>query len=151
VAEILPAADLYTHRRRCWMQVAFPCIGVIYWRSVAAWKAAGVTRQLLAFNRQQVCESRILDLNEVLAKLLKGLARLVGEHVEVTMNPAVDLAQKKCNLCVRYDLPLMCRVAHFHVLCSCPKIRFFTQSRTSAKRQLVLSAKFGVREEHHLL
>ena len=49
--------------------------------SQAAQRAAGLTRQLLAYGRRQRMESRLLDLNEVVATLTKMLPRLIGEHI----------------------------------------------------------------------
>jgi hypothetical protein len=46
-------------------------------------RAAGLTRQLLAFSRKQVLEPRVLDLNSVVAGMRPMLERLVGEDVEV--------------------------------------------------------------------
>jgi PAS domain S-box-containing protein len=46
-------------------------------------RAAGLTRQLLAFSRRQVLQPRLVDLNEVVADVQKMLARLVGEDVEI--------------------------------------------------------------------
>jgi PAS domain S-box-containing protein len=49
----------------------------------AADRAATLTRQLLAFSRKQVMESRVLDLNDVITSIRKLLARLVGEDIRV--------------------------------------------------------------------
>ncbi len=44
-------------------------------------RAAALTRQLLMFSRRSVMDVRSLDLNEVVANLLKMLGRILGEHV----------------------------------------------------------------------
>jgi two-component system, cell cycle sensor histidine kinase and response regulator CckA len=46
-------------------------------------RAAGLTRQLLAFSRKQVLQPRMLDLNRVVEEMRPMLERLVGEAVEV--------------------------------------------------------------------
>ncbi len=48
-------------------------------------KAATLTRQLLAFSRQQVLQPAILDINGIVKDLLKMLPRLLGEDIEVSL------------------------------------------------------------------
>ena len=58
-------------------------------------KAADLTKQLLAFSRQQVLAPRVVDLNSVLVDLEKMLRRLVGEDVEIVTHYARTLSRVK--------------------------------------------------------
>ena len=56
----------------------------------AAGRAAGLTRQLLAFSRQQVLEPKVLDLHEIIAEMKELLLRMVGEDVELIVTAPTD-------------------------------------------------------------
>lgn len=62
---------------------------------MAADEAASVTRQLLAFARQQVAEPRVLDLNVVLTDLEPLLRRIVEENVRLEVARGHDLGDAK--------------------------------------------------------
>jgi PAS domain S-box-containing protein len=53
----------------------------------AANRAANVTRQLLAFTRQQFLRPEILDLNLVIAELAGMMRRSLGEDTQVVLKP----------------------------------------------------------------
>lgn len=49
-------------------------------------RAAGLTRQLLAFSRKQVMQPRLLDLNSVVHEIEQILRRLIGENIDLTVD-----------------------------------------------------------------
>jgi len=61
----------------------------------AARRSADLTRQLLAFARQQPIAPRIMDLNEVIDNMIKMLARLIGEDIDLVWIPGENLAKVK--------------------------------------------------------
>jgi two-component system cell cycle sensor histidine kinase/response regulator CckA len=48
-------------------------------------RAAGLTRQLLAFSRKQIIELVVLDLNQVVVEMRVMLGRLIGEDVAIVL------------------------------------------------------------------
>jgi PAS domain S-box-containing protein len=53
--------------------------------------AASITRQLLAFSRRQTLEPKVLNINEVVARVQTILRRLIGEDIELVadLNPEI--------------------------------------------------------------
>jgi PAS domain S-box-containing protein len=60
---------------------------------MAAQRASGLTHQLLAFARREVLQPRVLNLNEVVAGVLKLLQRTLGEHIGLLtdLDPELEL------------------------------------------------------------
>ena len=56
-----------------------------------------MTRQLLAFSRQQVLAPQVLDLNALIANLTKMLKRLIGEDIDFVFNPGPGPAMVKAD------------------------------------------------------
>ncbi|WP_447973626.1 response regulator [Nitrospira sp. Kam-Ns4a] len=54
-------------------------------------RAAALTRQLLAFSRQQAVQPRLLDLNAVIRNVAQMLCRLLGERIDLHIHAASDL------------------------------------------------------------
>ena len=65
--------------------------------SRAAERAAALTRQLLAFSRQQVQKIAVFDLNDVVSDTESMLARLLGEDVRISKDLAPDLGRVKAD------------------------------------------------------
>jgi two-component system, cell cycle sensor histidine kinase and response regulator CckA len=59
----------------------------------AGQRGAVLTRQLLMFNRQQVIEPRLLDLNEILNDMARMFQRLIGGDIALVVRPARGLGQ----------------------------------------------------------
>jgi two-component system, cell cycle sensor histidine kinase and response regulator CckA len=58
----------------------------------AAQRAAGLTKQLLAFSRRQVLHAARLDVNGLITEMTVMLRRLIGEHIEVALVLAPHLS-----------------------------------------------------------
>ena len=56
-------------------------------------RAADLTRQLLAFSRQQVLQPRVLDLNDVIRNTERMLLRILGEDIQLTVRTAAGLGR----------------------------------------------------------
>ena len=63
----------------------------------AAERAAGLTRQLLAFSRMQVLQPRVLDLNEIVAGMIQMVSRVIGANIELAFLPGANLGRVKAD------------------------------------------------------
>jgi two-component system, cell cycle sensor histidine kinase and response regulator CckA len=73
-------------------------------------RAAALTRQLLAFSRRQVLQSKNVYLNDVIEHILQMISRVIGSHIRLAFTPDPDLGavhadphqieQVLMNLCV---------------------------------------------------
>ncbi|HET6515465.1 MAG TPA: PAS domain S-box protein [Thermodesulfovibrionales bacterium] len=57
----------------------------------AAIRSKDITRQLLAFSRQQIIEPKPVQLNDLLTEMQNTLGRLIGEDVHLSVYPGNDL------------------------------------------------------------
>ncbi|MEW6127444.1 MAG: ATP-binding protein [Acidobacteriota bacterium] len=57
----------------------------------AGQRATSLTRQLLMFSRKQIVQPKVIDINTLLAEMGKMLRRLIGEDVELHINPKENL------------------------------------------------------------
>jgi PAS domain S-box-containing protein len=74
---------------------ASPYYGQVSQMKKAGDRAAGLTRQLLAFSRKQIIEPKVLDLNVVVGDLHKMLRRLVREDIDIVLALAPALGRVK--------------------------------------------------------
>ena len=63
----------------------------------AAWRAAQLTRQLLAFSRKQPQSLRILEPNPLIAEITQTLRRLIREDIELTFVPGTGIGRVRAD------------------------------------------------------
>lgn len=63
----------------------------------AADKAAALTRQLLAFSRQQLMQPKVISLNHIIHDMEKMLRRLIGADIEFTVRPTEPLGSVRAD------------------------------------------------------
>ena len=63
----------------------------------AGTRAAGLTRQLLAFSRRQILQAKLFDLNSLVADMSTMLHRLIGEDIQLTTMLKPQIGQIKAD------------------------------------------------------
>ena len=58
-------------------------------------RAAGLTRQLLAYARRQMLEPRVINLNLMIGEMTSLLQKVIGEQIEVKLALAPDLQARR--------------------------------------------------------
>ncbi len=111
-------------------------------------RAAGLTRQLLAFSRKQILKPIVLDLNTVITGMGKMLPRLIGEDVELRFDLAGALGKTKADPGqmeqVLMNLVVNARDAMASGGCITVKTENAEFSGTSRKRAIVDSGRYVV-------
>ncbi|MDW7773479.1 MAG: ATP-binding protein [Desulfobulbaceae bacterium] len=64
----------------------------------AAERAAGLTRQLLAFSRKQVMEMKVAGINDIIVNLSKMIRRLIGENIEIHFSLGESIGSVKVDV-----------------------------------------------------
>jgi two-component system, cell cycle sensor histidine kinase and response regulator CckA len=60
-------------------------------------RAVSLTQQLLAFSRKQILQPKVLDLNALLPDIEKMLRRLIGEDIQLVIEPGQGLRRVKAD------------------------------------------------------
>jgi two-component system cell cycle sensor histidine kinase/response regulator CckA len=86
---LLAAITIFTELAQAGMKPDDPARDDLDQVHAAAKRAVVLTRQLLAFSRQQVLQPRVLDPNVIIEGVQAMLNRLIGEHIELeaTLDP----------------------------------------------------------------
>jgi PAS domain S-box-containing protein len=63
----------------------------------AAWRAAQLTRQLLAFSRKQPQSLQVLEPNPLIAEITQTLRRLIPEDIELAFVPGAGVGQVRAD------------------------------------------------------
>src|ERR1700680_5100384 len=74
-----------------WRQRRETALGDLGQVQRAGERAAGLTRQLLAFARREVIQPQVLDLDSVITAVEEMVTRTLGEHIELAISLAGDL------------------------------------------------------------
>ncbi|MBF0329662.1 MAG: response regulator [Nitrospirae bacterium] len=91
---ILTAIMGYGHILQLKMEAENPLKGYADSIITAAERGANLTSGLLAFSRKQIIDPQLTDVNDIVRKVEKLLARLIGEDIELK----TDLADKRINV-----------------------------------------------------
>src|SRR6266849_1118986 len=93
LAVILGSADVVLDK----LPADHPCRRKLELIRQAGSSAADLTRQLLAYSRQQMLQPRVLDLKEIVGRTQVLLSRLIGENIQFTISLEPSLGQVKAD------------------------------------------------------
>ena len=88
---LLTVINCYCELLNDQLEPGHPGLGDVEEIANAGRRASDLTRQLLAFSRRQVLQTRVLDLNTVVADVGSMLQRLIGSDIELAFTSASDL------------------------------------------------------------
>jgi two-component system cell cycle sensor histidine kinase/response regulator CckA len=94
---LLTVINGYAHLSMAGLRSEDPLLANLEEIKKAGDRAAALTRQLLAFGRRQILQSRLLDLNAVVVDLSKMMGRLIGEHIQLKLKLAEGLGSVKAD------------------------------------------------------
>ena len=87
---LLTAVSGYADLLRVRMPLDDPRRGYVEEIGGAADRAAGLTRQLLAFSRRQILQPRVVNLEEMVRNVERMLGRIIGEDIELETRLAAE-------------------------------------------------------------
>jgi nitrogen-specific signal transduction histidine kinase len=88
---LLTSINGYAELARRDMVRASPAFAYVEEIRESADRASSLTRQLLAFSRDQVLRPKVIDVNEVVREMYRLLRRIIGEDVELSLSLESDL------------------------------------------------------------
>ena len=84
---LLQVINGYTEIAQLRLAPEHPVLEVLAEVEKAGGRASELVSQLLAFSRRQIMQPCPLNLNDIVAGLLKMLSRLIGEHIQLHFEP----------------------------------------------------------------
>jgi two-component system, cell cycle sensor histidine kinase and response regulator CckA len=94
---LLTAINGYSELLMGLVDVANPIRESVVEINKAGTRAAGLTRELLAFSRRQMLQPRELDLNAMIRKLGPALKQVLGSHLDLKLDTGAEPLMVRCD------------------------------------------------------